>query len=944
MKIAIHTKIDFKPKSDDKASFISLANDFKNYDLSIEEIAYHIGLGHAFCSQHNGRRCEANFIASSVIGVDIDGGMRIEDALEHPFVKKYGGIIYHTWSSTEEENRFRIVFFCMNPITNAQTMRHALVGAIRLLGGDGACKDACRMFYGNKKTVPIVLGNVLSEDALNEIIALGKDKSDRPEKIHNDFKKAPPFVSHPPSEFETVQLFKTASGQLGNLSELIKGTRLFCPAHEDNNASAFVTESRHGVKGIHCSTCVKTFWTKTENLKFLSEYDFNAIDHDLNYIEFEESQDNQFYATKHAEFFNNDERVVQPRRNSRLGSIKLEEGILLVRSPMGTGKTHEIKSLVHECKQENLSVLLLSHRRTLIFSSAKRIGLDSYLDEAGNKVVPSRYYAICVDSIPRLINLRTHHYDVVLIDESEQVFSHITSDTLGRNRRNAFLMMQRLIEKASTIIACDADLGYLTLSSLGNARGGEMPRKFYINRYQHPSRSIEIYENENHLLSDLIKSIKRGGKYYVCSNSKDKAEELAQAILNSVGPECKIKVITSDTTKNSETREFVDNIVEEILHYDVTISSPSLGTGIDVSFPNDEQIIDGVYGFFYANITTHFDIDQQLGRVRNPKYVKAWVSPQRFNFETEPDVIKRTIVENGEFSDITISYDNNDFMTFDMNDDLLCHFAEVRSLQNASKNNLKENFIKHKTYNGWEVRNVYKDEAAAECGGALRKIAKVDIKKLRSRDILDAEKIDHSEAIRIENFKSNDPSERAKLEKFFLEKFYGEAATEKLIALDDFGKYRPKIELLSNYIQHVKNFSAPNENTMNLDDEKLTLIFKLLNTAKLVDDSGNFIDGKIIDNRDLNDFKTVVLSANQRIKELLGISVRKDFDTKPMKLLGDILKEMGLGWNNTFKKVINSRAVTFYAVDYGHYQWARQIADNRIKQRQSWGESFISSS
>lgn len=943
MKIAIHTKIDFKPKNEDKASFHSLATEFKNYDLSIEEIAYHIGLGHAFCSQHSGRRCEANFIGSSVIGVDIDGGIQIEAALEHPFVKKYGGIVYHTWRSTEEENRFRIVFFCMNPITNAQTMRHALTGGIRLFGGDGACKDACRMFYGNKKAKPIVLGNVLSEEALNELIALGADKGQAVEK---NFKPTKP--SSLPAKIQKGlkddQIVETISGLPEEFSKLEKGVRLRCPFHEDKNPSAFVTESRSGVKGIHCSKCEATFWPESKNFNSSLEYDFNAIDADLNYLEFLEGPDNQFYDKKHEEFFNDNERVVQPRKNIRLGRIKLEDGILGVLSPMGTGKTHEIDILAQECKQKDLSVLLIACRRTLIFSSAKRIGLDCYLDEAGNKVAPSRHYAICVDSIPRLIDLRANHYDVVIIDESEQVFSHFTSDTLGSNRRNAFLMMQRIIRKASTVIACDANLSYLTLSALASARDGEMPTRFYINRYQHPNRSIEIYDNESHLLNDLINSIKSGGKYYVCSNSKEKVEEFAQVISKSVGPDCKIKIITSDTTKNSEQRSFIQNISEEILKYDVTISSPSLGTGIDISFPDDAQIIDGVYGFFDARITTHFDIDQQLGRVRNPKYVKAWLSPQTFNFEIEPDVIKRTIVENGDFTDIPMHYDENDFKSFDINDSLLSIFAEVLSVQNASKNNLRANFIKHKDNNGCKVIEVGKDDAAAEYGIALRKTAKDFIKNSRAKGIVQADKINHSNAKRIENFSSNDPLDRAKLEKFNIEKFYGETATEKLISIDDSGKYRPKMELLSNYIEYAKNLSMPNKNIVNPDSETPSLLFSLLKSSGLIDEFGQFIEGKLIESRDMDEFKNLCLSEKQRCETLLGIFLRNDIESKPITQLGEILKKMGLIWNKPIKKDIDTRRVTYYSVDFGHYQWAKNVADNLVKQRQYWAESFISNS
>ena len=66
-----------------------------------------------------------------------------------------------------------------------------------------------------------------------------------------------------------------------------------------------------------------------------------------------------------------------------------------------------------------------------------------------------------------------------------------------------------------------------------------------------------------------------------------------------------------------------------------------MGTGIDITFPENISHVDGVYGLFEAKINTHFDIDQQLSRVRHPKYVRVWISPETFNFETETDPINQ---------------------------------------------------------------------------------------------------------------------------------------------------------------------------------------------------------------------------------------------------------------------------------------------------------------
>ena len=47
----------------------------------------------------------------------------------------------------------------------------------------------------------------------------------------------------------------------------------------------------------------------------------------------------------------------------------------------------------------------------------------------------------------------------------------------------------------------------------------------------------------------------------------------------------------------------------------VLVSHLAWGTGVDITFDNNAQLIDVVYGFFQARVNTHFDIDQQLSRV-----------------------------------------------------------------------------------------------------------------------------------------------------------------------------------------------------------------------------------------------------------------------------------------------------------------------------------------
>jgi predicted transcriptional regulator of viral defense system len=58
--------------------------------------------------------------------------------------------------------------------------------------------------------------------------------------------------------------------------------------------------------------------------------------------------------------------------------LGLRDGVLCVKSPKGSGKTEQLENIVREAKERKLSVLLLGHRRSLLQSMSRRLGLTCY--------------------------------------------------------------------------------------------------------------------------------------------------------------------------------------------------------------------------------------------------------------------------------------------------------------------------------------------------------------------------------------------------------------------------------------------------------------------------------------------------------------------------------------------------------------------------------------
>jgi hypothetical protein len=116
-------------------------------------------------------------------------------------------------------------------------------------------------------------------------------------------------------------------------------------------------------------------------------------------------------------------------------------------------------------------VLLIGHRVALIKDLCNRLGLNCYLDDHLSYFSSSKQkYGVCLDS---LRHVQFHSYDMVIIDESEQVLSHFLADTL-KDRELIFHLLDVIVFNTKKVVALDADIGwtsYLTLNWMKRNRG-----------------------------------------------------------------------------------------------------------------------------------------------------------------------------------------------------------------------------------------------------------------------------------------------------------------------------------------------------------------------------------------------------------------------------------------------------------------------------------------
>jgi hypothetical protein len=467
MCLSINTALIDKP--DQGVMKADSATGWESQELTVAELIQHVTDGHAFAPQYkDGRRKGERFLAAGFLAADFDGTLKINEARDHAFINGNAALIYTTASHTDAEHRLRIVFALERSILAAQDWADANLALAFHLGADLSIGDKARCFFGSSKASTWRYDNVMPHEVLDDLIESGKE-------LRNVQSSKQAINSSKRIKGETPLMLP--AGDTAFLGDLEPGTTVHCPHHDDRHASAFVVPSwTRGGLGIHCRACGLTYWELEPD-----EYDFGVFERMVQRrIENPESTSESKALIE--EFFPPESRcsVIQERF---LPALKFEPGITLVKSPKGSGKTTALKQLIHEIDENKgkkgfpKSILLIGHRRALLREAAGRLGLAYYRDLGSITQNPSRL-AVCLDSLPNFTESYVYRYqgrrpyfrtdpafDLVIIDESEQVFSHLVGDTITKTKGGLDRCYDALvfeIQGAKSVVALDADLGMLT--------------------------------------------------------------------------------------------------------------------------------------------------------------------------------------------------------------------------------------------------------------------------------------------------------------------------------------------------------------------------------------------------------------------------------------------------------------------------------------------------
>jgi len=967
-KIRVSLRTDIIDKANEQEQKL-LGKGWFNHEITVRDLMGHVANGHPFGPQWSaGKRDKNHFIGTDLLVADMDKGvMTIDEAMASPFVRDNATVIYTTPRHTPEEHRFRIVFVLDRRICDADSYSALYSSLKREIPTDPQTGTGATFFYGCRDTEMIWIGKSLPVRLINEMITLGMRQS--------------PLIKNTAHSGTITpnMLVKVKNLGLRELGSLTSGTSIHCPfgTHADHSPSAFVKVNHHGTRGVECRSCGQSSWT--ESTPRMADT-FDTFDRAV--------RENAGQANSHFQYvgltqFEHELETSIATHNfhlieqEKITAVPTMPGIHLIKSPKGSGKTHALVDLLSRLKDpatrkthgltSTHRTILIGHRQSLIRESAQKLGLECYLDtktydrewvSSGGSydTLKPRNYAICLDSLHTRI-VQIERYGVVVIDESEQVFAHFLSEQMKHPTQN-FTVISRLIQEAKFVYCLDADLDRITLTGIFSCLAHNNFHRTherliqniycYLNEFKGPKRSIKIYDDKTHLEDEVRKSLRSGKRCYITSNSKKFVTELYMA-LNKGLPEKRFLLVTTDTGQEEDIRFFLDNVRDEILNYDAIFSSPSIGTGIDITFPNNDEKIDVVYGFFETNINTHFDIDQQLGRVRHPKEIRVWITKRRHRKLTDIDTIRTEILNGKDNKAIQFYLDQEGAYVNGGRHAFIDLIAEVHSTRRRSINNLRQNFINLKKANGWEVCEIERDQPQSEKGKIIDAAGKKTRKKQRIQDLLTAKTLSFKEIQALEKRKkSGEPITRLQnidRERYFLENFYRTEITESLIIFDDEGRNREAIrlfEIVNDPDLRITDYDEIEDSKLHLSQYKKTdkeviiqravFIRQLLECAGLFDRRNlRVIQEKVYTKDSLDGFVEFIKRHQDRFIRLFNKEINQHIHERPPSQLGTVLGFIGLKNKEVKRNRGKNSGPAQYQIDPVSYFEIMKIVDRRRK-------------
>jgi hypothetical protein len=423
--------------------------------------------------------------------------------------------------------------------------------------------------------------------------------------------------------------FSGSSGQIGEILAQHPGCELILYPDAGASFNRNIRSQYYGLRDLVGDTLSVAWWNQYDK----SDGDIDEIDIDTTEIKYLEWYRYARILDNGTNYITLNKSRLKPdelRSERYLDTIWVPDGgtMLFVSSPMGTGKTEQLKDLCDRWERVHPDgrILLVSYRNGLLDQTSNRLGIDSYRTGHGYAdayINSAKRIAIVADSSIRLNLDDVPDGTLLVLDEAEAVLNHIAGGETTKSRyaavQNHFSnLVRRIVSTGGAVIALQDNLTDIAIEGLCAMGGDIVKRKIIKNQHQIFNWDVSIADGSSYDFSELLLSRLKNGERIVLPTTSQKYGEKIERLVSMAMPELASKIERVDSKTLIEQRELIANPVEALQSRGtrLLILSPTIESGFSVDDKHlDRPLFDRVM-MYAPNLDARTQM-QMLGRYRS---------------------------------------------------------------------------------------------------------------------------------------------------------------------------------------------------------------------------------------------------------------------------------------------------------------------------------------
>ena len=293
-------------------------------------------------------------------------------------------------------------------------------------------------------------------------------------------------------------------------------------------------------------------------------------------------------------------------------SIKGLRGIIVVKTPMGSGKTELVMKIALEQADR---ACYMAHRISLVEESSTRLKISSYRNVNQAEMSVTTKIGGCINSLnhPKFnAGGWFENLDVLCVDECTKVLIQLVGSTVEQPEAVTDTLI-RAMNSAGQVIICDADANDNLIQVLSQHTN----RKIYVAqnnpKMDHVNVTVTQFEDA---YSHALAKATAGETVLAACDSKNDVEKLKRSVKKR-NKKIKVLTVTSETKAQKNVEAWIKNPNKESQRWDVVIYNSAVDSGVSITTDHFQHQV----GLFRGVIPPD-SVIQMMGRNRR---ARSWV-------------------------------------------------------------------------------------------------------------------------------------------------------------------------------------------------------------------------------------------------------------------------------------------------------------------------------